>query len=72
MAPTGPTQARSEVQSPIACALSAAESECCAFLTFGLNDDPTGLRLTIAAPEGAEPVLSELVGAFVGELGRAR
>jgi hypothetical protein len=47
--------------------LVAAESQCCAFLTMRLDDAPGEVRLTIDAPEDAEPVLGELVNAFRGE-----
>ena len=36
-------------------------------LTTMLRDGDTGLVLTVRAPEGAEPVLHELVAAFRGE-----
>src|SRR4051812_49627316 len=42
----------------------AAEGECCAFLTMRVEETPGEMRLTIDAPEGAEPVLEELVAAF--------
>jgi hypothetical protein len=42
----------------------AAEGECCAFLTMRVAEAPGEVRLTIDAPEGAEPVLEELVAAF--------
>jgi hypothetical protein len=45
-------------------AIVAAESECCAFLTMGVHDEPDVVVLTIDAPEGAEPVLHELADAF--------
>ncbi|MCA1681134.1 MAG: hypothetical protein LC777_20420 [Actinobacteria bacterium] len=48
-------------------ALIAAESECCAFLRFDLIDEPDVLLLKLAAPEGGEPVIQELVSAFRGE-----
>jgi hypothetical protein len=44
-----------------------AERECCAFLTMRVDDAPDEVRLTIDAPEDAEPVLAELVDAFRGE-----
>jgi hypothetical protein len=47
-------------------AVVAAESECCPFLKMSLRDDPGAVALTIEAPDGAEPVLTELVAAFVG------
>jgi hypothetical protein len=42
----------------------AAESECCAFLTMAVRDEPGALVLAISAPEGAELVLQELVDGF--------
>jgi hypothetical protein len=47
-------------------AIVAAEAECCAFLAMDVREEPNALRLTIEAPEGAEPVLQELVEAFRG------
>jgi hypothetical protein len=44
----------------------AAEAECCAFLSFDLRDENGELRLTIGAPDGAEPVAAGLVQAFAG------
>jgi hypothetical protein len=45
----------------------AAESQCCAFLTMSVSDEPDIVLLTIQAPDGAELVLQELVEAFRGE-----
>jgi hypothetical protein len=45
----------------------AAESECCAFLTMRVSDAPDEIVLSITAPEGAEPVLDDLVNAFRGQ-----
>jgi len=42
----------------------AAESECCAFLTMTVREEGDALVLMIAAPEGAELVLGELVDGF--------
>ena len=42
----------------------AAERECCAFLALNLDEQPDGVVLTIRAPQGAEPVMQELVAAF--------
>ncbi len=47
-------------------AIVAAEAECCAFLTLDLREADGELRLTLSAPEGAEPVAAELAGAFAG------
>lgn len=56
-------------------AVVAAESACCAFLTMSLHDEPGAVSLAIEGPEGAEPVVEELVRAFAGgrpRLARAR
>ena len=45
----------------------AAESECCAFLQMDLRHTAEAIELSIAAPEGAEPVLDEIVSAFSRE-----
>ena len=45
-------------------AIVAAESECCAFLTFDLRATADALELRITAPEGAEALADELVNAF--------
>jgi hypothetical protein len=45
----------------------AAESECCAFLAMQVSNTPNEVVLSITAPEGAEPVLDELVSAFRGQ-----
>jgi len=37
---------------------------CCPFLTFDLRERAGELLLTITAPDGAEPLARELVGAF--------
>jgi hypothetical protein len=43
-----------------------AERECCAFLDLSLSDRGPELRLSIVGPEGAEPTIAEIVGAFCG------
>jgi hypothetical protein len=48
-------------------AIVAAESSCCAFLTFDVRTDSDALMLTITAPAGAEPALDDLVAAFTHE-----
>ena len=48
-------------------AIVAAESQCCAFLTLAVTEEPDAVLLTIDAPEGAEVVLAELVDAFRGQ-----
>jgi len=45
-------------------AIVAAESWCCAFLTFRVNDEPDPVVLDVTAPAGAEPALAEWVAAF--------
>ena len=47
-------------------AVIAAESSCCAFLSFDLRDEGDELVLSIAAPEGGEPLARDLVAAFAG------
>ena len=42
----------------------AAEAECCPFLELTLERRRDTIVLTIEAPEGAQNVLEELVGAF--------
>jgi hypothetical protein len=42
----------------------AAESLCCSFLRFDLAEESGELRLAVTAPEGAEPLASDLVDAF--------
>ena len=42
----------------------AAESECCGFLTFDLRATGDELELRITAPEGADALADDLVGAF--------
>ena len=44
----------------------AAEAECCPFLGLDLRERDGELRLTVAAPEGAEPVAAGLAEAFAG------
>jgi hypothetical protein len=44
--------------------IARAESECCAFLTMRVSDAPGAVVLSIDAPEGAEPVLRDLVAAL--------
>lgn len=45
-------------------AIADAESECCAFLSLRVRDVADAVVLSIEAPDGAELVLAELVGAF--------
>ncbi|HEV2875048.1 MAG TPA: hypothetical protein VGW14_07860 [Thermoleophilaceae bacterium] len=50
----------------------AAESRCCAFLDFSLADEEDATVLTIAAPEGAEPVMHGLADLFSAQSSGAR
>jgi hypothetical protein len=45
-------------------AIVAAESSCCAFLDMDVTEEAGAVVLSIAAPEGAELVLEELVDSF--------
>ena len=47
-----------------ATAFVAAESECCSFLRMELRDEPDAVVLTVDGPEGAEPIVRELVAAL--------
>ena len=42
----------------------AAEAQCCPFLGLDLAEEAGTLRLTVSAPEGAEPVVEGLIEAF--------
>src|SRR5690349_22555455 len=55
-------------------AIAAAEAECCPFLDFEVEARDEQVVMRIAAPEGAELVLSELAAAFSPdrEAGRGR
>jgi hypothetical protein len=52
-------------------AIIAAESSCCPFLSFDLREHAGALLLTIAAPDGAEPLAFDLVDAFAAGAGPA-
>jgi len=52
-------------------AIIAAESRCCSFLSFDLSEDAGELALTIVAPDGAEPIATELAAAFTAEANAA-
>ena len=41
-----------------------AERKCCPFLELALSDHGSRLAVSIDGPEGAEPVIQEIVGAF--------
>jgi hypothetical protein len=41
-----------------------AEQECCPFLDLSLSERGSELMLSIRGPEGAEPVIGEIVGAL--------
>lgn len=45
-------------------AIIAAESLCCSFLSFNLQETADEMVLRISAPEDAEPLASDLVKAF--------
>ena len=49
-------------------AIVRAEAQCCAFLNMEVRDEPDLVVLHVTAPAEADPVLSELVDAFRGEL----
>ena len=53
-------------------AIVAAESVCCAFLEFDLEDKPAETVLTIRAPNGGEEVVHQLVEAFGGVVATMR
>jgi hypothetical protein len=40
--------------------IAAAESSCCAFLSFEVVDEPGVTALKVTAPEGGEPTMHEL------------
>lgn len=43
--------------------LSAAEQECCAFLSFTITVDRRGRALEVTGPPDAEPIIADLFGA---------
>src|SRR5262245_24626957 len=45
-------------------AIVRAEAECCPFLDLNLREEASALVLEIGAPEGAEPLVADLVSAF--------
>jgi hypothetical protein len=45
-------------------AFAAAEAECCPFLTMRIAEEPDAIVLAVEAPEDADGLLAELVGAF--------
>lgn len=47
-------------------AIVAGESQCCAFLTLRVTDEPDAVVLIIDAPAGAEGALEQFVAAFRG------
>lgn len=53
-------------------AVVAEEARCCPFLDLDLRDHAGELVLTIRAPDEAETMPAELVGAFSGRTGAAR
>ena len=46
------------------------EQDCCAFLTFDLDEPPGEIRLTIKAPEGAREAADMLFGQFLASAAR--
>jgi hypothetical protein len=48
-------------------AIIAAESRCCSFLHFRLTEESGELVLAVTAPEGAEPLVLDLVEAFAAD-----
>jgi hypothetical protein len=46
----------------------AAESKCCAFLTFAVKESASEIVVAVSAPEGAETVLADIVMAFQGHV----
>lgn len=52
-------------------AIVAAESSCCAFMTFELSDDGEHHVLRVDAPDDARPVLEQFVAFFTGEAAAA-
>lgn len=40
------------------------EQECCAFLSFALDEDPSGLRLTVEAPEAVRDGVDTVFAPF--------
>ena len=45
----------------------AAESLCCSFLSFNLQETADEMVLRISGPEDAKPLASDLVNAFAGD-----
>ena len=48
-------------------ALVAAESRCCAFLGYNVDEDPAAIVLTLTAPEGGEQIMADLVNGMAAE-----
>jgi hypothetical protein len=46
-------------------AMVAAEQQCCAFLTFDIAEDSSGVHVTIEAPEHARAAADELFEQFI-------
>jgi len=44
----------------------AAEAECCAFLDMRITEQDEALQLSIAGPQGSEPIVEELMEAIAG------
>jgi hypothetical protein len=50
---------------------AAAESSCCAFLSFEVVDEETATALKVTAPEGGEPTMHELATLVARDAGIA-
>jgi hypothetical protein len=48
-------------------ALVAAESRCCAFLGYNVDEEPDAIVLTLTAPEGGEQVMADLINVLAAE-----
>ena len=48
-------------------ALVAAESKCCAFLGYEVEEQPEAIALTLTAPAGGEPMLGALTEILASE-----
>ena len=62
-----PAQAAHDVQ-----AFVAAESRCCPFFSFEVEETDPGLRLGIRTPPGGEAMLDALQAAFAGDAAKLR
>jgi hypothetical protein len=62
-----PAQAAQDVQ-----AFMVAESKCCPFFSFEMEEIDHGLRLAIRTPAGGEAMLEALQAAFAGNAAKLR